>query len=384
MNVRNLCIAFAIVTLAAPAVAENYSPAKVIQAMKVDNSRLRIVVEHRGHFSGGCPENSACAMAATADGGIEAAEIDIRESADGTLWPIHDTKIGRLTNYSANGHLFNPFYHSAQNDVNNPAIEAMRDATLRTLKLRDPSGVVTSSPFQPLEAMMHQVDVRNRNLVYVFDIKTKAAIGKVAAMIKRLGLDDRSVLKFNSTLTSVSEVSAETQGLHFVPVLGTGSLDQIADHHHLEKSQPSERIAAYVSDWAHTGGFVYFEVRNKMFSGPSSGNTFDAKVEGPLSELDFYMALSRIAIGGYAPHTEHYSTADQPGTGYYFVDGQCCQQLGGTLDRSRAFGPDLRDDRENLHYMISYNAVTISDQAASALNVARAMGGRADQYKLYY
>ncbi|TCM04713.1 hypothetical protein [Sphingomonas sp. PP-CC-3G-468] len=64
---RKIASALALLSLsiAAPAAAKNYSPAKVIQAMKVNNQRLRIIVEHRGRFYQDCPENSTCAMNAT-------------------------------------------------------------------------------------------------------------------------------------------------------------------------------------------------------------------------------------------------------------------------------------------------------------------------------
>jgi len=371
-------------SIAAPALAKNYSPAKVIQAMKANNQRLRIVVEHRGRFYQDCPENSACAMNATTAEGVEAVEIDVRESADGTLWPIHDTNIGRTTNFSADGQLFNPYTRSAANDRNNPAISDLHDGTLNKLKLRDPLGHVTSQAFQPLEAMMHQVDVGNRNLVYMFDIKTRQAIAKTAAMVQRLGLQDRAILKFNSTLVSPATILSDTQGINFVPVIGTGSLDEIADHYHLERATPGERVSAYVNDFAKTWGFVYFETRNKMFTGPKTGNAFDTTVVGPLSQIDFYMALTHIPQGGYSPYVEHIATASQPGTGYYYLDGHCCQNLTDHYDQSKYFGSDSRDDRETLHYMISYNAVTISDIAEAAMSTARLMGARADEASLYY
>ncbi len=375
----------AMVTLSTPAAAkQNYSPAKVIEAMKANNHNLRIIVEHRGSFSQDCPENSICAINATGNAGIEAVEIDVRESADGTLWPIHDTRVGRTTNFAANGHLFDPYVRSERNTQSNPEISKLRDATLEKLRLRDPLGNVSRYSFQRLENMMRDVDIGNRNLVYMFDIKTSSAIGKTASMIRRMGLQDRSILKFNSTLVSPRNLLAETQGLHFVPVMGTGSLDQIADHFHLERSSPSERVNAYVHDLSRTRGFVYFEVRNKMFSGPTSNNDFDAKVEGPLNQVNFYMRLTGITQGGFRPSPEHFSTPNQPGSGYYFVDGQCCQQLAQHHDTSRHFGTDTRDDRENLHYMISYNAVIISEKGSQALAKARAMGARKEQHRLLY
>lgn len=365
--------------------ATNYSPAKVIQAMKKDNKRLRIIAEHRGYFHQDCPENSICSIEETTRENVEAVEIDVRESGDGTLWPIHDTTLGRMTNYSLNGRLFDPYSTSQENEYNNPAISRVRDALLEKLKLRDPLGAVTDYAFLPLEIMMHKVDQLNRNLVYIFDIKTASGISKTADMIRRLGIQDRSILKFNSTLTSPSNVRSLTGGLYFVPVIGTGSLDTIADHYHQEKSTPAERVGAYAMDYAHTAGFVYFELRNKMMRGNTSGsNLSGVYFDGSLLKLDSVLAFSGVPIGGFSPQVEHYGRNGQPGTGYYSVDGNCCTPLESRLDSSRDFGNDTRDDRSNTHQMVAVNQVIIAERAGDAMAEARRIGARTDQNSILY
>lgn len=374
-------------TLFSPAAlsAKNYSPVKVIQAMGEDNTRLRIIAEHRGAFHQDCPENSICAINETSREGVEGVEIDVRESGDGTLWPIHDTTIGRMTNYSRDGKLFDPYTSSDENERNNPAINRMRDGILGHLKLRDPLGNVTSYSFEPLETMMKEVDRSNRNLVYIFDVKTTGAISKTADMIRRLGIQDRSILKFNSNLTTPDKVRSLTGGLNFVPVIGTGNLDYVVDHFHLEKSDPAERVGLYALDYAHTPGFIYFEVRNKMFSGKTSGSDLSGvRYEGPLYKLDTQLALSDIGIGGFSPQVEHYARNGQPGTGYYTVDGHCCTPLEARLDSSRYFGDDKRDDRSNTHQMLAVNQVVIAERGADALAEARRTGARADEDEIMY
>ncbi|APX65760.1 hypothetical protein AV944_07820 [Sphingomonas sp. LK11] len=381
-----LAVLFAATAMTSAAMAAtNYSPAKVIQAMKKDNTRLRIIAEHRGYFHQDCPENSICSIEETTRENVEAVEIDVRESGDGTLWPIHDTTLGRMTNYSLNGRLFDPYSTSQENEHNNPQISRVRDALLEKLKLRDPLGAVTDYAFLPLETMMHKVDQLNRNLVYIFDIKTASGISKTADMIWRLGIQDRSILKFNSTLTSPSYVHSLTGGLYFVPVIGTGSLDTIADHYHQEKSTPAERVGAYAMDYAHTAGFVYFELRNKMFGGRTSGSELSGVYfEGPMLKLDTQLAFAGVPIGGFSPQVEHYARNGQPGTGYYSVDGHCCTPLEARLDSSRDFGNDTRDDRSNTHQMVAVNQVIIAERAGDALAEARRTGARADQNSILY
>jgi hypothetical protein len=352
----------------------NYSPAKTINAMRSYDPKLKIIAAHRGHFYQDCPENSVCSVLATARDSVEAVEIDVRESGDGTLWPIHDTNIGRVTNYTLTGALFDPYASDSNNEKNNPAITDMNDRALGALKLRDPLGNVTSYSFITLSALLQQTDRNNATLVYIFDIKTAGAISKTAALVKQLGIQNRSVLKFNSTLTSPGGVSNLTGGVNFAPVLGTGSLDTIADNYN-NGSSPIERVDNYVSAFSKVSGFVYFELRNKMLVGPSNKNQ-SVTVEGPLRDVDFYVSASKINWGGYAPAVEHYATSSQPGTGYYSLNGHCCTSLTARMDTSKYFGNDTRDDRENLSLMVPVNGVIIAERAGDALSSAKQSGYR--------
>jgi len=370
-------------SLSSPVMAKNYSPSKVINAMGVANNRLHIIVEHRGAFHQDCPENSNCSINATAHEGVEAVEIDVRESSNGTLWPIHDTKIGRVTNYSFNGKLFNPYEVSTANESNNPSIALMNDAALQKLKLRDPLGVVTRFSFVPLETLMRYAHQSNNNLVYIFDIKTASAIQKTAAMVRKLRIEDRSVLKFNGNLTTPAAVSRLTQGVRFVPVIGTGSLDSIVDNNHLEKNNSQGRVNAYVWDYSHASGFLYFEIRNKMYGGSSSDYIMNGMpIEGPLVFLIKNLVTARIPVGGFSPQVEHYARNGEPGTGYYTVEGHCCTPLEARMDSSRYFGNDTRDDRSSLIAMVAANNVIIAERGADALAQAVRDGSRADEARI--
>jgi glycerophosphoryl diester phosphodiesterase len=81
------------------------------------------VVAHRGH-TGKAPENSLASVEAAVNAGIEAVEVDIRFSLDGTPWLLHDAHLERTTN--ARGPL-----------------AAMTDEVLREVRLADGSPLPT-------------------------------------------------------------------------------------------------------------------------------------------------------------------------------------------------------------------------------------------------
>jgi glycerophosphoryl diester phosphodiesterase len=56
----------------------------------------KMVVAHRG-LSGGEPENTLEAFAASVGRGVEAIELDVRQTADGILVVYHDSKVGRAS-----------------------------------------------------------------------------------------------------------------------------------------------------------------------------------------------------------------------------------------------------------------------------------------------
>jgi glycerophosphoryl diester phosphodiesterase len=55
------------------------------------------IIAHRG-ASGACPENTLSAIKKAIDIGVDAIEIDVRLSADGEVFVMHDAKINRTTN----------------------------------------------------------------------------------------------------------------------------------------------------------------------------------------------------------------------------------------------------------------------------------------------
>jgi glycerophosphoryl diester phosphodiesterase len=190
-------------SVAASAASYDYDPAKVIAAMRRVDPKLKIIIAHRGIYGSQCPENSLCSINRTVETGIEAVEIDVKESQDGIPWPSHDMTAGRGTTYNRNGIFFDPYHKSASNDANNPAISDLSEAQLLRLALRDIDGnVVASNRSMNLRELLYHAARAHNNLVFVFDIKFPQSVRKVAQIAKDLGIGDRVVLKFSATFFS--------------------------------------------------------------------------------------------------------------------------------------------------------------------------------------
>jgi len=75
---------------------------KVVDALRHPFPDLRLVAAHRGLWGlknpNNLPENSIRAVQNAADNGFEMAEIDLKETQDGTVILMHDWNLGRTTN----------------------------------------------------------------------------------------------------------------------------------------------------------------------------------------------------------------------------------------------------------------------------------------------
>lgn len=378
---RMLCLFAALgATMPSAALADNFNPAKVIAAMGRVDPHMKIITSHRGSYEPGCPENSVCAITRTSRNNIESVELDVKESREGTLWPMHDMTIGRGTNFSLNGQLFNPFERSPRNEINNPPISSLHDSALRNLYLRDVEGHVTSQKLLDLETLLRVADVGNRNIVYVLDLKTATSVKKAADIVKRLRLQDRVVLKFSIAFFKPRDLASHTLGYHFVPTMYAGNLDHIADHEHLELHSPAQRVFTYVRNYRSVRGFVYYEIGNKEFYTHNHQTT----VSGPTSFLSAALKAENLPIGNFIPVVENHSAPGRPGTGFFHTDGHCCTRLIDFLAHTSHFGNETRDDRENSYFQVTFNQNVITDHATEALSIAKSIGGRTKVSSLYY
>lgn len=357
---------------------EPYRPGAVIGALKKVSHRLKIVTSHRGAYTDWCPENTECAINRAAQNNIEAVEIDVKETKDGVLWPSHDITIGRGTNYTINGQLFDPFKRSAQNSANNPYISSMTSTEMFKLKLRDMSGRVTHVPATQLFDLLLNTRNNHPNILVILDIKYASSVQKAALAIKALHMQDQVVMKFSMDFFTPLEVTRHTLGYPFVPTLYSGSLDRIAETRHLNLRSYYDRVFSYVADFRTVPGFVYYELGNKMFfqEGSSVG------VQGPMQNLTQRLRQVNAPIGNFNPVIEHHATAQHPFTGFYHTDGQCCTRLIDFLTVTKHFGRETRDDRPNLEWQLKYNDNVITDNAIDGRSLAHRLGFRQDEYTL--
>jgi hypothetical protein len=103
----------------------NFNLDKVLTAMRTPYDGLVLLSAHRGFWKDGA-ENSLGALRASIDRGVESVEVDIRLSADGTLWLLHDLVIDR---------------HTSLHGI----VTSMNDRQLRGALLRDRRGKVLDS-----------------------------------------------------------------------------------------------------------------------------------------------------------------------------------------------------------------------------------------------
>lgn len=356
--------------------AENpYSPPRVIDAMRAGNPKLKIIIAHRGLYGPECPENSECAIDRAIANGAEAVEIDVKETKDGVPWPSHDITVGRGTTYTVNGVFFNPFARDAANERNNPLISDLTARELEHRQLRDINGHVTPLVNVSLQGLLNYSRTKHNNIVYVFDIKYPQSVKKVAQMVKAMGIDNASVLKFSATFFNPLEVFQQTLGVAFAPTLYAPQMDDIADRYFLQKPDYNDRVYTYMRDFSFVKGFTYYELGNKMFV----MNGQSADVTGPMAGVTHRLVADRHPIGNFIPVIEHRPDERSPETGFYHTDGHCCTRLIDFLAKTKHFGDELRDDRISMPIQVRFNEVVITDDYLGARTQAINIGSRQDE-----
>ncbi|UAY95473.1 glycerophosphodiester phosphodiesterase family protein [Dickeya dadantii] len=363
--------------------AANYNPELVMYALGHHNPNLKIITAHRGLYGAGCPENTACAIRATANQGIESVEIDVKESKNGTVWPFHDETVGRSTNYTYNGNMFNPFIYSRVNSMANPPVADLSDEQLYRLKWRDPSGAVSGYWVDDLKATLNNVKTLIPNVVVILDIKTTTAVRRCAEIINELGMGSSVLLKFSVRLFPPALIKSATGGFRFAPTVYMGDLDSIYANYRYITYSPASAVAGYLQEYAVQEGFTYYEVGVKEFSEDEyipGGGIWSA--HGSLAQIINILARNGHAIGNFAPVTEHTPDARSRATGFYDSFGACCVSLTKYLTRTQHFGTELRDDRPYIDAQVYLFDNILTDAAARAVSIAEKRGYRRELYKL--
>lgn len=134
-----------------------------------------VIVGHRGGFDASLPENSISLFDFTYENSCLkpiAIEFDIRESASGNLYIMHDTMVDRTTNGIGK-------------------ITNLTDNYIETLFLRDRNGVLT------IERVPRFADVlqhfQDKNIILMLDVKGKI-LQKVITLVTQMHMESKCIL----------------------------------------------------------------------------------------------------------------------------------------------------------------------------------------------
>ena len=146
-----------------------------------------LFVGHRGGFDSSLPENSISnfdftfANACQVPVGIE---FDIRKSASGSLFIMHDSTVDRTTNGTGN-------------------VSNLADSYLESLFLRGNNGILTK------EKVLHFMDIlqhfQSKNIVLMLDVKGNI-FENVISMVKQMNMESQCILlTFNKKNTQLAK-----------------------------------------------------------------------------------------------------------------------------------------------------------------------------------
>ncbi|EJB07777.1 glycerophosphoryl diester phosphodiesterase [Rhizobium leguminosarum bv. trifolii WSM597] len=180
-----------------------------------DPSRPCAIVAHRGAWHQ-APENSLAAIENAIAGGYNIVEVDIRRSADGVLFILHDDTLERMASVDR-------------------IPEEMTIAEITSLRLRmadgGPDQPFTTETVPTLEQVLETV----RGRIFVdLDIKHLELMSTVAAKVKDMGMEDQVDLKARADTPEALAWLARQSGIDGIPFMGQAffradSADQTAE-----------------------------------------------------------------------------------------------------------------------------------------------------------
>ena len=165
--------------------ASSQSVVNNLQQFNPAKSGSPLLVGHRGGYDSSLPENSFSMFDFTFNNACQkpiGIEFDIRESASGSLYIMHDSTIDRTTNGSGK-------------------VSFLTDNYLGSLFLKDRSGKMTSEKI-PLfsDVLMHFQD---KNIILMLDVKGKI-YQKVIKMVSEMKMESKCILlTFNQNNTKL-------------------------------------------------------------------------------------------------------------------------------------------------------------------------------------
>lgn len=151
-----------------------------------DPDRDCAVVAHRGIWRE-APENSLIAIEAAIQAGCDVVEIDVRRSADGGLFLLHDKTLHRMTGIDE-------------------APEALSSARLASLTLRNRDGGENNAMTgERLPSLQQLFDLTRDRIFLHLDVKDRAVIPDVIACTR--DLDVESQVDFWGSLRSAEDLA---------------------------------------------------------------------------------------------------------------------------------------------------------------------------------
>jgi glycerophosphoryl diester phosphodiesterase len=180
-----------------------------------DPSRPCAIVAHRGAWHH-APENSLAAIENAISGRYDIVEVDVRQSADGHLFLLHDDTLERMAGIDR-------------------IPEEMTIAEISSLPLRMADGGAhqpfTTQTIPTLEQVLETV----RGRIFVdLDLKDLEMMGIVAAKVKEMGMADQVDLKAAAGTSEARAWLARRPGIDGIPFMGqaffrAGSADATAE-----------------------------------------------------------------------------------------------------------------------------------------------------------
>jgi hypothetical protein len=171
-----------------------------------DGARDCAIVVHRGIWRQ-APENSLLAIERAISAGYDVVEIDVRRSADGQFFLLHDDTLERMTGLDQ-------------------APEMLTSQQLRRLNLRNRDGGEDNPLTDQKLPDLEEVFALTRDRIFIhLDVKSRSAIPEVIACAQAMGVDQQ--VDFWGDLRSHQDLAWIRNAVepHGVPFIGKTRLD---------------------------------------------------------------------------------------------------------------------------------------------------------------
>ncbi|REG58618.1 glycerophosphoryl diester phosphodiesterase family protein [Paraburkholderia sp. BL6669N2] len=355
----------------------NYNPEHILEAFKNpytgsgEMERTVGIVAHRGVVSSGCPENSLCSIRSTYENGIEAIELDVKQSSEGTPYLFHDYNVGRV----AAGSNFDIYTGKGWN----AEVFSLYDRDLNRIMLRDKQFEGTGFSALSLESALDSVKKDYPHMLVILDLKSRDAVSRAADIAITRSMQKMVVLKFFATLVAAEprNIHEYTKGVAFVPMIYASDEDTISSLH---KDQSCGLAWAYyhkclVTSWleeaSKQSNFAWVEVGNKN---PENGD--------PTFDLVKHVRAGRKAMGAFSPVKE-YRQDSNDGKWYIRSNGTCCASLDDYLTHTTHFGNEIVDRRPIVQLQLENGFTSITTDDPSAAAAATSRSGLRDTRRYY-